>query len=221
MCSSSAPFYKAAGGGGGAAYTYQGAFTTTPGSVVTVVQMPFDIGAAQADRLLVFWTGIGSGTSTIVSVIVDPAGANVTLTLDASSATVASSMFSGVVATGSGTVNIQVTYTTTVQFLNISAHLWRLTGMTSNVKQTSAAGQFNGGTTISVTAPCFLFTGVMYNSNGVAPTWATSTVVPSNINTDSATKSYAADWIIVATNASFSDNPKTATFNNLAAVTYH
>lgn len=199
------------------AYTYRGnGFSSASGSVT---DFTIDIGTASSDRLIVV-TAAYQGTNGITSIVVDPAGANVSLTQDAINASGNSvAMYSGLVTTGSGSVTIRLTLVS-ASFFNRGISVWALTGLSSNLKKQSAAAAISGAgsTAINVTAGDFLFCG-SYQTAG-SPTFSGSTEAPANpagLHTSNATNQFA-DQTIISTNASFAIAPGVT--SNLAAASY-
>jgi len=198
--------------GAPAGYSFRGVGQSSASGSVT--NFSIDIGTASADRLVVVGVGF-QGVAGITSVIVDPAGANVTLAQDAINASGnTSTLYSGLVTSGAGAKNIEVTLVSG-SFLIRAVSVWTLTGLSSNLKKQSSA--FAGTTgNINVAAGDFLF--AMAHHVGGTVTFSGSTEAPAAAhNTGNATDD-AADWTVVATNASFALVPGSS--SNVATTTY-
>lgn len=195
-------------GGGGPAFTFQNSANTgISGSALTA---SIDIGAAQADRLIVVGASTGA-ISLVTSVVVN----GVTLNADVNSNTQIA-VFSGIVASGSGSQTVTVTWASG-NFNDRSFGLWRVTGLSSNlVKQTATSTGTTG--TISVTAGDLMF-GVAIGTSGT-PTWASSTEAPFATHLLNAGGQGSAEWTIVGTNAAFALNSVVVGGAGIAVATY-
>lgn len=204
-------WYKnvAAGGGGTGAYVFRSAVYTTSASA-NAATISVDIGTASADRVVGIYCQCAN-SKIISSVVVDPTGANVTLTQDTQvNGGTTSAFFSGLVASGSGAKNIVITYTTDPNFNDMSYHVWTLTGLSSNAHRTAASGFPN--LSIAVTAGHILLVG---GSQTTIP-WSSPTQVATGSRVDIHPYAASEDWASVSATGTF-----TATsVNQYAAVTF-
>ena len=167
-------------GGGGPTKAYIGNQFTENAPAGTTQTFSMNVGTASADRLIVITVNSNLNT-TISSVTVDPAGANVTLTQDAfvNNASGLAGIYSGLVTSGSGTKNIQVVFASNPQFDFIGLQLWNLKGLVSNLMRTSAAQATSLPMSISVTSGYFLLSGSEF-TQATGVNYSTSTQVPDN-----------------------------------------
>lgn len=197
-------------------YIYRGVFPTTAGADTTVVTFAMDIGTSPA-VVAVFISEITAAV--ITSVVVDPSGSNVSLTKNtqqdsSTSAGVTTAWWSGFVSSPGGTINIQVTYATSVEFFQSSYFVYTLTGLASNSART-ATSTFPS-LNIGVTAGCILLAGAA-NAGGVPIPWAGTTETPFGTYDDSVPYASVEDWTIISTNASFISSN---IFSAVSAVTF-
>jgi hypothetical protein len=185
-------------------YVYRGnVFTSSASGNVVTISM--NIGTASADRVVAVF--IGSQNNPIVSsVVVDPTGANVSLTknTEQDSGTGAgntTAFWSGLVASSSGTVNIAITYTTSPNFFNMGYHVWTLTGLASNTPRAAVSGFPN--LNIGVTSGYILLAGSFSSANNAVVPWTSPTETPAGDRVDSGPSSSSEDWTVISTNASF------------------
>ena len=104
----------------GPTYSYRGGSASLgSGPVGTSATYAIDIGTASADRLIV----VGAiNDAAITGITVN----GVTLTLNVSAGTSNSVIYSGLVASGSGTQNVVVTTSTNMQFASNGVAVWAL-----------------------------------------------------------------------------------------------
>jgi hypothetical protein len=197
-----------AAGGGPPAYTFQNTASTTAAGAA--LSASIDIGAAQANRLIVVGCTTGSGALT-TSVVVN----GVTLTADNNS-TGGVSIFSGIVASGSGAQTVAVTWASG-NFDSRGFTVWRVTGLSSNLVKNIASGAGQTAT-VNVTAGDLMFGVAAFATGGPAP-FSSSTETPFATHT-AATQGSSADWTIVGTNASFTINSTIAGGSGNAVATY-
>jgi len=157
-----------------------------------------DIGTAAADRVVIV-NAQSQNLPTISGVTV-----NGTSLAQAVSDTVsggASEMWSGVVASGSGAVNVVVTWAGAA-FLTRSIAVWTATGLDSTTPQATSANE----ATLSVAAGDFLFAG-SFGVNSVAPSMAGFTEAPTEHTASVSTYAFTAgDLTVASTNAAFDPN---------------
>jgi len=198
----------------GPSYSYRGNGTSSASGSVT--DFTIDIGAASADRLIVA-SAAWQGANGITSIIVDPAGANVTLAQDAiNAAGNSAAIYSGLVTSGSGSVVVRLTLVSASFFIR-GISVWALTGLSSNIAKHTAAAAVTGAasTPIDVTAGDLLFAG-SWNTAGSA-TYSGSTEAPAAVHSSNSNNQFA-DWTIASTNASFAIAPGVT--SNVAAASY-
>jgi hypothetical protein len=171
------------------------------------------IGTASADRLVVVATN-NNGGDAMTSVVVN----GVTLTADQNGATDGVSIFSGLVASGSGPQTVTVTWASG-SFQIRGFALWTVTGLSSNLANQKTSFTAASGT-ISVTAGDLMF--AIARGSGSNPSWSTSTQIPAAVNScyGPSPTGGAADWTMASTNASFSVAPNAAGLQATAVATY-
>lgn len=177
-----------------------------------------DIGTASADRLIVV-TAAWQNTNGITSIIVDPAGANVTLTQDViNEAGSSAAVYSGLVTSGSGSKTIRMTLVSG-GFLNRGIAVWTITTLVSNTKKQSGSSALSSGNfNISAQEGDVMFAALYNDPNGSTRTYSTSSEAPTALRTSHANNQFA-EWAITADNSSFNVTPG-ATGNTNAAVIY-
>lgn len=175
-----------------------------------------DIGTASADRLIVVGFAARAGIGGAPSVTVN----GVALTVDAyTEASYPAGIASGLVTSGSGPQTVVVNWTAANSGQPRMMSVWVLTGLSSNLVKQSTTWITSGAGSISVTAGDFVFAASMIQN--IAPDYSGSTQAPSAVRNDTTYPvSGSADWIIAATNASFSVSSSAATNSGNAAATY-
>ena len=173
---------------------------------------------ASGDLIVVTVGIINQFAATFTSVVFDPAGINLTLTLDASQFTNhCVGLFSGVAggSVSAGSKNIVITTGGgSVQFQDLGVSVYSMHGLSSNVKITSGSGANNY--TISVAAGDFL---INSSTDNGTDDFVLSTALPTTIHKN--LEAYAADWTIASTNASFLVFPRNGGSGGHAGATYH
>lgn len=180
-------------------YTLLGAKNPDTSAVSTVLTVPFAMGTVANNSLLVVGH-IVENNEAIVSMIYDPGGANVSLSQQVIDGSAITAIYSGVIPSGSGTKNLQITYATSVAFVSIAVTEWLITGQTHNSAQ-STGTVVGSSFSIAATSGEILFA-VSHNSSD---TYSGSTpTVPSRVTVGSPnTYGAFADWSSVST-ASYS-----------------
>lgn len=201
------------------AFSYLGSFNNSSLGAGTTATMPFTM--TNTAGLLVVYFALSS-SKTITSVVYDPGGANVTLTKDAfNNGGHTQGVWSGVIPAASGSKNIVVTATASIQFQAAGAHAWLCTNLISSAAQSSASVSAPQSASISVTSGYFMFGGAFNTGAIAAVNWSSSTQVPSNTRTVASNFTYGADWTIASTNASFTATPKSGNGFDQSYATYH
>lgn len=181
----------------GPSYAYRGAFNSTTQNPSTSIT----VGTAAA-RVIVGVTS--QGANTISSVVVD----GVTLTQRCFDNTAdAVGIYDGSILAGSASRTVTVNWGT-ASSLDRDFFVWTATGLATGYAGTSFAGWTGFPAGFSVTAGDFLFS---VTRASTARTWAASTEIPA-INS-SGPQSYAADWTIAGSTASFHNYPDNSGLN--------
>ena len=175
--------------------TYRNSISTTDGTAILTGSI--DIGTASADRLVIVATHTGGNTKTLTSIVVN----GVTLTVDKLlNAQINNTMViaSGIVAAGAGAQTVTVTWSAG-GFQDRELFLWTATGLNSTVKKNTAQGDNGPAAVIAVDAADVM---VALQIAAATNTLASSTEAPVE-RLDGLSVGLGANWVIVATNASF------------------
>lgn len=180
--------------GSGPGYVFRGSDKSSSG--FPNVTFAIDIGPAAADRLVIVASNTSNDDNTLAAVIVN----GVTLNIDV--AGTQQGIASGLVPSGSGVQNIEVTWTGS-GFEFRSLYVWTAAGLNSNVVKHVASG--SSPQSINVDAGDFLFA-IGGRVGGINPSFSSSTEAPDGSRSQDDTGSFftGADWTINATNAAFS-----------------
>jgi hypothetical protein len=181
----------------GKAYVYRGSNSTT--TTANAHSASIDIGTAAADRVV--HVGIAcQNAQTPTSVVVN----GVTLTQDVLNVTSPTAgWYSGVVASGSGSVTITVNYRAGAYTLR-NMYVLTSTGLVSPTKKQSASLGSGSNISINVAPGDFLFA-VGYRTGGIA-NYTSSTEAPDGTNAaDSLSRE--ADWVVNTKNETFAVIP--------------
>ncbi len=191
---------------------------SSDGSATVATFSSIDLGADAVDRLVVVSMALQKGT-TLTSVVVDAAGANVTLTKDVG--TLADSnafIYSGLVPTGSGTHTITITHSGSAGFTRRDIVVHTLTGLNSTTPKQTASGSSVTSIPIDVDGGDFLFA-MDWLSVGTGD-YSGSTQAPDGARIVGALAGGAqADWRITVGNAAFAVTPG-GTNPSLVAASY-
>jgi hypothetical protein len=182
-----------------AAYNFRGTFSSTASGAVA--SSSINIGAASSDRLVIVATGYQLNSATVSSVTV----AGTSLSSVVAQAGVGAgfiTLHAALVPAGSGSQTVAVTWSTG-SFNTRGFAVWTATGLNSNTaKQTFSTA--SGTISIAVVASDFLF-GIGFKNSAGGIVFSGGTQAPNNTNDIFTANPSAsvADWIILATNASF------------------
>jgi hypothetical protein len=198
------PPVVAGGGGGSPAYVYRGQFNNGSGS--TNFGASTTIGADSADRLVIVAVMATGATGETWTVTVGSTGLTQAVILESTDSV---AIFSGVVPTGGSSQTITITATSNPNI--IQAQVWTATGLSSNTVKHTGSGTFGSPGTISVTGPAgnpsgvgdFMFA-IGRENSGAQMNWSGSTQTPTGEHDGFTANLTGSDWIISATNASFS-----------------